>query len=287
MSQSYLPLSKGLVENSNVSFTDLTSGILGLGFPRLSSFSTGKDNRKAFYLVLICFWKFTSPTGLPFFANLAAQGLLEYPLFAFSLTGNSSGTLTLGAVDGSVVKNPNLISWIQVAEFPPFGVESNESSYFEWAVPVTGFTVCFLHLGLYFCWFPVRSTILLSHQFQHIMQPNNLAWLSLICTFDSSGQTFSPFNFSSSGAPGIYGTYQDVSSIWHCLFSDSDPSGFAIIWGYRRRKISWSIPMGCSLRNYHPNILHFWVSKIVHVHLHRYWYWFSVLRISPSYPRTT
>ncbi len=78
-----------------------------------------------------------------------ARSLLEYPLFALSLTKNSSGTLTLGAVDGSVVKDPALITWIQVAEFPPFGEESRDSSYLEWAVPITGFTVCFFHLGLY------------------------------------------------------------------------------------------------------------------------------------------
>ena len=79
--------------------------------------------------------------GKPFFTNLAAGGWLEYPLFAFSLTMNSSGTLTLGAIDASVVKNPALISWNQVVQFPPFAAESNQSSYLEWAIPISGFSV--------------------------------------------------------------------------------------------------------------------------------------------------
>lgn len=78
---------------------------------------------------------------MPFFAKLAANGLLEYPLFAFSLTMNSSGTLTLGAIDATVVINPALISWNQVAQFPPFMSENNASSYLEWAIPISAFAV--------------------------------------------------------------------------------------------------------------------------------------------------
>jgi hypothetical protein len=61
---------------------------------------------------------------------------------------NSSGTLTLGAIDASIVKNPALISWNQVAEFPPFLAESNVSSYLEWAIPITSFSVNFTCLVL-------------------------------------------------------------------------------------------------------------------------------------------
>lgn len=58
---------------------------------------------------------------------------------------NSSGTLSLGAIDASIVKDPALISWNQVAQFPPFGTENNESSYLQWAIPINGF---FVHSSL-------------------------------------------------------------------------------------------------------------------------------------------
>ncbi|KDR76212.1 hypothetical protein GALMADRAFT_247475 [Galerina marginata CBS 339.88] len=154
----------GVVTDSNVSLTDLTSGILGLGFPRLSSIANGVANSSSI------------------FAALASQGLLEYPLFAFSLTRNSTGTLTLGAVDSSVVTNVSRIGWNKVAQFPPFGAENNMSSYLQWAIPLTGIAV-------------------------------NGTRLSPVPTYASAGQTRSLALFDV-GSPGIYGPYQDVSRMY-------------------------------------------------------------------------
>ncbi|EAU85315.2 hypothetical protein CC1G_07585 [Coprinopsis cinerea okayama7 len=110
----------GLVSQSNLSFVDQTSGLLGLGFPRLSSFPNVTN-------------------VAPFFPRLAQKGMLEYPLFAFSLTRNNTGSLALGAIDASVVKNVSLIAWNQVASFPPFAeTESDvgEPGYLQWAIPL-------------------------------------------------------------------------------------------------------------------------------------------------------
>jgi hypothetical protein len=67
----------GLITESNVTFIDQVSGILGLGFPRLSSISRRTNST-------------------PFFPTLAYKGLLEYPLFALSLAKNHTGSLSLG-----------------------------------------------------------------------------------------------------------------------------------------------------------------------------------------------
>jgi hypothetical protein len=57
-----------------------------------------------------------------------------------------------GAVDSSVVTNATLINWNNVAEFSPFGVESNVSSYLQWAITISSFGVrlvfafaCYIH----------------------------------------------------------------------------------------------------------------------------------------------
>jgi len=71
----------GMITNSNVTFTDKVSGIMGLGFPRLSSIPNSVND------------------STPFFAGLAEQGLLDYPLFGISLTRNTSGSLTIGTID--------------------------------------------------------------------------------------------------------------------------------------------------------------------------------------------
>jgi len=98
--------------------------------------------------------------ALPFFTNLAQKGILEYPIFALSLTTNSSGTLTLGlstqlisivdvwqepcilgAIDSSVVTNVSQVGWNKVAQFPPFSAENNISSYLQWTIPLSGISV--------------------------------------------------------------------------------------------------------------------------------------------------
>jgi hypothetical protein len=167
----------GLITKSNVTLTDLASGIMGLGFPRLSSIST------------------SGPNALPFFANLAQQGLLEYPIFALSLTADSNGTLTLGAIDSSVVSNVSQVGWNRVAQFPPFSTENNISSYLQWAIPLTGISV-------------------------------NGTQFTPLPTYTNSSQNHSLALFDL-GTSGIYGPFQDVSRLY-ALISDArlvDPSG--------------------------------------------------------------
>lgn len=153
----------GVVTSSNVSFTDQISGILGLGFPRLSNIN-----------------RFI-PTGTPFFATMAQRGQLEYPLFGLSLGLNTSGSLTFGAVDGSVVDNITSIVWNEVMPFAPFGTESNTTSYLQWAIPLGGISV-------------------------------NGTAISPVPTY--SNLTSTSLALLDVGTPGIYGPFQDVSRIY-------------------------------------------------------------------------
>jgi hypothetical protein len=141
-------------------------------------------------------------TATPFFVTLAQQGFLDYPLFGLSLTRNTSGTLSIGilhhlrdcisfytmpsfpgAVDSSVVTNASLIHWNNVAEFSPFGVESNVSSYLQWAIPMSSFGVrpCFLRPHLTFISLQANGT-------QIIPQPTyaNLTQNYSLALFDMS-----------------------------------------------------------------------------------------------------
>ncbi|TFK87451.1 acid protease [Polyporus arcularius HHB13444] len=114
----------GLATSSNVTFADEVSGVLGLGFPRLSTISN------------------TVANATSFFANLSESGGLDYPLFGLSLTRDSSGTLTFGAIDGSVVANCSLIEWNEVVPFAPFlGSSDNSSTYLQWAIVLDGISV--------------------------------------------------------------------------------------------------------------------------------------------------
>ncbi|KAL1679441.1 aspartic peptidase domain-containing protein [Schizophyllum commune] len=114
----------GMITDGNVSMTDDISGLLGLGFPRLSTIANSKV-----------------ANSTPFFPTLAQQGNLTYPLFGLSLTYNNSGTLSLGAVDSSVVKDMSQVGWNQVVEFAPAPGKGDESSYLEWAIPMPAFGV--------------------------------------------------------------------------------------------------------------------------------------------------
>ncbi|KAJ3573645.1 hypothetical protein NP233_g2310 [Leucocoprinus birnbaumii] len=158
----------GLVSNSNVTLTDEESGILGLGFPRLSTIPTQFVNNSK-----------------PFFANLAEQGLIDYPLFGLSLTRNLTGSLSLGAIDASIVISPQNISWNDVAQFSPVSVESNTSSYLHWAIPLTSFGVNGTHLV------PLPS------------QASATGNVSL-ALFDV-------------GTPGFYGPYADVTRLYDLI----------------------------------------------------------------------
>ncbi|KAI0342755.1 acid protease [Trametopsis cervina] len=110
----------GIVNSSTVVFQDDVSGVLGLGFPRLSRI----------------FGSLPNGTGTPFLATVAQRGQLAYPLFGLSLTLNSSGSLTL------VVSNISLIHWTEVVPFAPLlGSAGNTSSYLQWAIPLSGIQV--------------------------------------------------------------------------------------------------------------------------------------------------
>ncbi|TDL25860.1 acid protease [Rickenella mellea] len=106
----------GLVDSSNVTLKNQVSGILGFGFPRLSTLSPLTTN------------------STPFINALAQTGQLDYPLFGLSLTHNDTGSLSLGAIDASVVHNASNIEWNKVVPFSPFGLESNTSRYLQWAI---------------------------------------------------------------------------------------------------------------------------------------------------------
>jgi len=114
----------GVVTDTNVTSRDKVSGILGLGFPRLS---------RIFNTVV---------NATPFLATMAQRGQLDYPLFGLSLPHNSSaGSLTFGAIDASVVTNLSLIEWHEVVPFAPFGSENNVSTYLQWVIPLRNISI--------------------------------------------------------------------------------------------------------------------------------------------------
>ncbi|KAF5359403.1 hypothetical protein D9756_003391 [Leucocoprinus leucothites] len=158
----------GLISDSNVSLSDQESGFLGLGFPRLSTISTREVN-----------------DSRPFLTNLAEQGLIDYPLFGFSLTRNLTGSLSLGAIDASVVTFPQNISWNDVAQFSPVSAESNTSGYLHWAIPLTSFGVNGTQLV------PLPS---------QARATDNVS----LALFDV-------------GTPGFYGPYSDVSRLYNLI----------------------------------------------------------------------
>lgn len=61
-------------------------------------------------------------------------------MFGLSLN-RQGGSLSLGAIDASIVTSPHNLSWNSVTEFSPFGAESNASSYLHWAIPLSSFSV--------------------------------------------------------------------------------------------------------------------------------------------------
>ncbi|KAI5989635.1 acid protease [Pisolithus orientalis] len=154
----------GLVTNSNVTLVDKISGILGLGFPRLSEIYASTAN------------------ATPFFATLASQGILQYPIFGLSLTRNATGTLALGAIDVSVVQNVSNIIWNEVVPFSPIGTQTNTSGYFYWSIYMTGFSV-------------------------------NGTSLTPIPTYPTPTDN-SSVALLDIGTPGIYGPYQDVTRFY-------------------------------------------------------------------------
>ncbi|KAI0001510.1 aspartic peptidase domain-containing protein [Russula compacta] len=155
----------GLMNSTNVSFVDQVSGIFGLGFPRLSTLHH------------------LAPNATPFLAKSAQEGLLDYPFFGVSLKRNSSsGSLSIGAVDSTIVNNVSLFEWIEVTPFEPLGIESNMSSYLEWAIPISNITVG-------------NQTFTLQATYPQANSNNSLALFDI-------------------GTPGIFGPYHDVERLF-------------------------------------------------------------------------
>ncbi|KAL6302374.1 acid protease [Sparassis latifolia] len=154
----------GLVTSSNVSLTDDISGILGLGFSRLSTIYNTVAN-----------------------GSMAQQGLLDYPVFGLSLPRNKSvGSLTFGAIDGTVVQNRSLIEWEEVVPFAPFAnTTENTTSYLQWAVVLSGLSV-------------------------------NGTELTPLPTYPNATSNTS-IALIDVGTPGIYGPYQDVSRLFSLI----------------------------------------------------------------------
>ncbi|KAH8994863.1 acid protease [Lactarius akahatsu] len=158
----------GLVNSSNVSFVDQVSGIFGFGFPRLSTIAHLAVN------------------ATPVFPKLAQQGLLDYPLFGVNLKRNgSAGSLSLGAVDSTIVTNVSLIEWHEVVPFEPFGSENNVSSYLQWAIPVSNITVG-------------TQTFVLEPTYPQANSNHSVALFDV-------------------GTPGIFGPYQDVERLFSVI----------------------------------------------------------------------
>ncbi|KAI9461713.1 acid protease [Lactarius psammicola] len=158
----------GLVNSTNVSFVDQVSGIFGLGFPRLSTIAHLAVN------------------ATPFFPKLAQHGLLDYPLFGVDLKRNASaGSLSLGAVDSTIVTNVSLIEWHEVVPFEPFGSENNVSSYLQWTIPISNITVR-------------TQTFVLEPTYPQANSNHSLALFDI-------------------GTPGIFGPYQDVERMFSII----------------------------------------------------------------------
>jgi hypothetical protein len=163
---------------TDVPFVDRISGLFGLGFSRLSTFHH------------------LSVNATPFFSTLGKQGQLDYPFFGVSLKRNSSaGSLSLGALDSSVVNNVSLIEWIEVASFEPIGTESNVSSYLQWAISISTITVG-------------AQTFTLQPTYPQANSNHSLGLIDL-------------------GTPGIFGPYQDVARLFSVIDGSRlvDPSG--------------------------------------------------------------
>ncbi|KAL4062199.1 aspartic peptidase domain-containing protein [Scleroderma yunnanense] len=167
----------GLVTDSNITLTDKVSGVLGLGFPRLSEIYA------------------TIANATPFFGTLSSHGILDYPIFGLSLTRNSSGTITLGAIDASIVQNVSDIVWNEVVPFSPIGTQSNTSGYFYWAIYMTKFSVNGTDLT------PMPT-------YPGMVDNSSITLLDV-------------------GTTGLYGPYQDVTRLYNLIPGSRlvDPSG--------------------------------------------------------------
>jgi hypothetical protein len=107
-----------LIESTSVSLgegQDGVSGLIGLGFSRLSRIAHSTEN------------------GTSILERLALEGQLEYPMFGVSLT-IGGGSLSLGAIDVGVVADVRQIEWHDIVPFSPVGQDAHSSFYLHWAV---------------------------------------------------------------------------------------------------------------------------------------------------------
>ncbi|KAG8763565.1 hypothetical protein FRC11_001766 [Ceratobasidium sp. 423] len=175
----------GLVNDTNVTLAagdHEPSGVLGLGFPRLSQIgkSVPGGELPSLCIHLDSIIKLLN-IAVPPVARLAQQGLLLYPMFGLSLRKDDTGTLSLGAIDADVVKNQSLISWHDVAPFPTLP-NDNSSIYLQWAIHLSGAAVNGVNITL-------NST------YPNITGPQPLALFDV-------------------GANGIYGPAADVAKLF-------------------------------------------------------------------------
>ncbi|KZW03653.1 acid protease [Exidia glandulosa HHB12029] len=115
----------GLVQHMNVSFgqgQDGVSGVLGFGFPRLSSIAQ------------------TVEDAPPIMERLAQEGQLQYPLFGVNLAAETP-TLSLGAIDSDVVNNVPAVEWHDVVSFGHFAKENTSSVHLHWALQLSSVDV--------------------------------------------------------------------------------------------------------------------------------------------------
>lgn len=116
----------GLANDTTIVFPDEISGVLGLGFSRLSTIESGSN-------------------ATSFFTNLIHSSNLSYPIFGVSLGNDTEGegTLSFGAYDAYVVSNITDVAWNRVVQFAPFLGETNvtRSSYLQWAVVLDAISI--------------------------------------------------------------------------------------------------------------------------------------------------
>lgn len=79
-----------------MTFTDQVSGVLGLSFPRLSTIASQTVNGMPVCRYYVTVEPHHGRLATPFFATMAQNGQLDYPLFGLSLTRDDSGSLAFG-----------------------------------------------------------------------------------------------------------------------------------------------------------------------------------------------
>ncbi|KDQ14862.1 hypothetical protein BOTBODRAFT_55061 [Botryobasidium botryosum FD-172 SS1] len=153
-----------LVQTSNSTLPPKVSGLLGLGFPRLSGISRSTSNAP------------------PIISSLVQSGQLAYPLFGLSVAPQGTSTLSLGAIDSSVIPNVTSIEWLPVVPFSPAVNGTSTSAYLQWAVQLASMSLN-------------GTAIPLHPTYPNITGPSPLALFDI-------------------GTSGIYGPYQDVAQIF-------------------------------------------------------------------------